>query len=136
MSGGVIEDDLPAGGCLLEDKREDSLCVTTPGSVACEVEAAGNGGDARIKGRDLEIGEGELPHLVFIAETRAVALEDFCVSVLDILSDKSRCVGIFVSLHEGVDIAAIPGRNLCVENGMDGGLGVAARSRRRLNCRN
>src|SRR6185369_1857426 len=106
---GVIEDDLPASAGLLEDEREDAGGIPATGCAACQVEAAGDGGEVRVELMHVEFTEGELAHLFFARKGLLITGEDVCVSVLDGFADEGGGRGILVSVHEGNDIASIPG---------------------------
>jgi hypothetical protein len=97
---GVVEDDLPAVGAEMPDEREDAVVFfrfAMGGAV--EVEVAGDDGvlgwPAGVgKEADLDVGEGEMAHLLGRGVALAIALEDGVVALADGGTDEG-CVGEF-----------------------------------------
>jgi hypothetical protein len=116
---GVIEDDLPASAGLLEDEREDAGSIPATDCAACQVEATGDGGEVRVEPMYFELTEGELAHLFFAREGFLITGEDVCVSMLNGFADEGGGRGILVAVHEGDDIAAVPGIDLRVKHTAD-----------------
>ena len=119
---GVIEDDFPAALCLLKDQRKDSFGVSARACAARQMEAAGDGGVLRVELIHFQSIEGELAHLFFSGVDLLIASEDGSISMLDCFADEGSGWGVFVPLHEGGDIAAIPCRDLRVEDAANRGL--------------
>jgi hypothetical protein len=83
------------------------------------VEATGDGGEVRVEPMYFELTEGELAHLFFAREGFLITGEDVCVSMLNGFADEGGGRGILVAVHEGDDIAAVPGIDLRVKHTAD-----------------
>ncbi len=68
-----------------------------------------------------DVGEIELAHGFAGCVMRLVALENRRIAVLEGFSDEG-CIGrVFVAVHEGVDVSAVPCGLLVCEDLLDGG---------------
>jgi hypothetical protein len=90
--------------------------------IICSLQAPAAERDGRIvaQGRDLEIRKGQRAHFGAVGIFLFVAIEQFLPAALDVVAgNKNRLVGVPITVHEPVDVAAIPGVLLRVENVFD-----------------
>jgi hypothetical protein len=108
-SGGVIDDDLPAVVGVLEDEREEAICIAAIFFAPFEAIFSGDDGEVLVEGMDLQIGEGERPHGGSAGVVTLVLVEQAGVAAEDLASDEE-CVGrVFESADVADEIAFIPG---------------------------
>ena len=120
---GVVEDDFPAGGFFFEDEGEDAGGIASTSGGAGEVEAAGDDGVIGAEHADVEAGEVKVAHGGRRWVGALVAGEEHGVSMLDGLADEGGAGRVSVAMHEGGDVAAVPGGYLGGEDVADGGVG-------------
>jgi len=116
---GVIQDDAPAFGEFAEVEGEDAGGLV---SFADQVEFADNVGGVGAGEVDFEIGKADGAHGFAIGVGVVVTVEDGLPAVGDAAgAEKFGLLRVPVACHEGVDVAAIPGGGLHVEDGADCG---------------
>ncbi len=118
--GGVVANDLPAGGCALDDEEEVAVGVATAGCGALEMEVSGDGGEVGVERLHGELREAERAHGGAGGVSRLVASEHLRVAVLDGAAHEEDVGGVLVAGGEGVDVAAVPVVGGFVEDGDDG----------------
>lgn len=127
FSTGVVQNDLPALRAFAPDEGEDAVVffgVAVGGAV--EVKAAGDygklyGAAGAGQEADFEVREGERAHLLGGGIGLCVALEDGTVAFAQRGADEGGFRRVFIDLHEGGNVGAVPGGGLGGHGGADGG---------------
>ena len=110
----MVVDDFPAVRKFSEDQREAAMRFVVrafqfpTAESNCEIVAQRCG---------LKIRKGEHAHLSAVRIFRFVAVEHFLPTAGDFVAgNENGLVGTPVTIHEGVDVAAVPGGLLCAKH--------------------
>lgn len=117
----MVVDDSPALGEVAEDEGEEALLFGAVGEG--EVPVAPAGGGVLAEGEDGQVGEVEVAHVRRVGSVdAAIAIHGGLPTAQLILgAEEDQVGGVPVGLHEGVEVAAVPGVALQVEYVADGG---------------
>ena len=112
----MVENDFPAFAGLVEKKREYSVRIAAGAGSAVEMKSSQDPGVIRPDRMNLNIGKAQRAHFLARWVSLDVIRENLGVPFGHRRANESSRLGIIVALHEGGNVAAIPGRDLIVEN--------------------
>jgi len=105
----VIDDDLPAIVCVLEDEGEEAFCIAAIFFASFEAVFSRDDGEVLVERVDLEVGEGEGAHGGSAGIVALVLVEQAGESAEDLVGDEEGVGRVFESADVSGEVAFVPG---------------------------